>query len=390
MHLLHLPVRDLAQAERSNYRETCMPRPIVAKIDTRALAHNLAVAKRLAGHARVWAVIKANAYGHGLLRAAQAFAAADGLAMLDIEEAVQLRHAGETRPLLLLEGFFDSADLMQCAAHQLTPVIHCTEQLALLSTSTLQAPLDVYLKINTGMHRLGFSVDTVPEVWRALCGLKQVRHITLMTHFANADGDQAPSVTAQRQQFERATQGLQTATGQPVMRSLANSAALVHFPQTHADWVRPGILLYGCSPFAFARTDQRADVLGLRPAMTLQSTLIAVQSLAKGQSVGYGGSFTAPHAMRIGIVACGYADGYPRHAPTGTPVLVHQMRTHLVGRVSMDMLAIDLTNMPNAGVAAPVTLWGAGLSADEVASHAGTIAYEMLCALAPRVPVQVM
>ena len=367
-----------------------MPRPIVAKIDTRALAHNLAVAKRLAGHARVWAVIKANAYGHGLLRAAQAFAAADGLAMLDIEEAVQLRHAGETRPLLLLEGFFDSADLMQCAAHQLTPVIHCTEQLALLSTATLQAPLDVYLKINTGMHRLGFSVDTVPEVWRALCGLKQVRHITLMTHFANADGDQAPSVTTQLQRFEHATQGLQTAAGQHVMRSLANSAALVRFAQTQADWVRPGILLYGCSPFAFAQTDQRAEVLGLQPAMTLQSRLIAVQSLAKGQSVGYGASFTAPHPMRIGIVACGYADGYPRHAPTGTPVLVQEKRTHLVGRVSMDMLAIDLTNIPNAGVAAPVTLWGVGLSADEVASHAGTIAYEMLCALAPRVPVQVM
>ena len=174
------------------------------------------------------------------------------------------------------------------------------------------------------------------------------------------------------------------------MRSLANSAALVRFAQTQADWVRPGILLYGCSPFAFAQTDQRAEVLGLQPAMTLQSRLIAVQSLAKGQSVGYGASFTAPHPMRIGIVACGYADGYPRHAPTGTPVLVQQMRTHLVGRVSMDMLAIDLTNIPNAGVAAPVTLWGVGLSADEVASHAGTIAYEMLCALAPRVPVQVM
>ena len=362
-----------------------MPRPIHALIDLDALRQNLLVLRQRAPHPRVWAVVKANAYGHGIERVLEAVRGADGLALLDLNEAEKVRAAGWRGPVLLLEGAFESRDLELCSRLGLWHTVHCDEQIDALSKHKTQEPHRVFLKLNSGMNRLGFAPHRYRSAWARLQALPQVDEISHMTHFSDADGPKG--IDAQMAAFTQATLDL------PGERSTCNSAALLrHATQerVRADWVRPGILLYGCSPFAFARTDQRADVLGLRPAMTIQSTLIAVQSLAKGQSVGYGASFTAPHPMRIGIVACGYADGYPRHAPTGTPVLVQQMRTHLVGRVSMDMLAIDLTNIPNAGVAAPVTLWGVGLSADEVASHAGTIAYEMLCALASRVPVQVM
>jgi alanine racemase len=353
-----------------------MPRPIRATISAGALAHNLALAKAAARGARVWAVLKANAYGHGVERAARALQAADGFAVLDFQEAVRLRLAGVAKPILLLEGFFKPADLALLHKHSLTPVVHNAEQVEMLRLADLGGEIDVYVKANSGMNRLGFPVEGLRPAYNALRMHRQVRSVTLMTHFADADGPSG--VRGQLDWFDEMTRGLQAP------RSLANSAALLRFAdETRADWVRPGIMLYGCSPFA----DRTAEALGLKPAMTLASELIAVQHLQPGEKVGYGFSYEAAGELTVGVVACGYADGYPRHAPSGTPVLVNGRRTRTVGRVSMDMICIDISGIPGAYIGTPVTLWGEGLSADEVAAAAGTLSYELLCALAPRVPV---
>src|SRR5512139_2914872 len=353
-----------------------MPRPIRATISTAALAHNLGIARAQAGTARVWAVLKANAYGHGLRRAAKALAAADGFAILDVVEALALRDAGVGKPLLMLEGFFKPEDIALFARHRLTPVIHSMEQVEMLEKTRVEGKLDVYLKVNSGMNRLGFTVDNVRLAWNALKANPAVESVTLMTHFADADGQ--TGVAAQLQWFNELTHPFEGP------RSLANSAALLRFAEdTRADWVRPGIMLYGCSPFGF----KSAEDIGLQPAMTLTSEIIGVQNLQPGERVGYGMGYEAGQEMTIGIVACGYADGYPRHAPSGTPVLVAGQRTRTVGRVSMDMLCVDISDIPEAYVGTPVTLWGEGLSCDEVASSAGTVSYQLLCALAPRVPV---
>jgi alanine racemase len=353
-----------------------MPRPIRATISAAALASNLGLARAHAAAARIWAVLKANAYGHGLERAARALAAADGFAVLDFEEAARLRAAGTKKPILMLEGFFKPSDLPLLHQHALTPVIHDAAQVEMLGRSELPGALEAYLKVNTGMNRLGFSADGVRPAYDALRAHHQIRSVTLMTHFADADG--ASGIRGQLERFNAITQGMQAP------RSLANSAALIRFPEeTRADWVRPGIMLYGCSPFL----EQSAESLGLKPAMTLASELIATQRLQPGERVGYGFSYEARSALAIGVVACGYADGYPRHAPSGTPVLVNGRRTRTVGRVSMDMICVDLSGIPEAGIGTPVTLWGEGLPADEVAACAGTLSYELLCALAPRVPV---
>src|SRR6266853_1245535 len=279
-------------------------RPIRARIDSAALRHNLGAARRRAPHSCICAVVKANAYGHGLARAARALAAAEGLALIELEAALELRRAGERRPLMLLQGFFSPEELEPIAAHGLTTVVHDPEQLAMLEKARLP-------------------------------------------------------------------------------KRLANSAALLRYPDAHKDWVRPGIMLYGCSPFP----DESAEKLGLKPAMTLTSELIAVKELRPGDCVGYGCTFTASEPVRVGIVACGYADGYPRHAPTGTPILVAGKRTRTLGRVAMDMLFADLSGISGAEVGSAVTLWGEGLSADEVAASAGTVSYELLCAISQRVPV---
>jgi alanine racemase len=322
--------------------------------------------------------VKANAYGHGLERARRAFEAADGLALLEIDDALRLREQGWAKPLLLLEGFFDEADLKAFAGHRLTAVVHEREQLALIERCRLPARLDAYLKINTGMNRLGFRPAESRAALERLRASGKVGSITLMTHFADADGP--GGVAAPLAAFDAATQGL------ALPASTANSAALLRYPQSHRDWVRPGIMLYGCSPFA----DRTAESIGVLPAMALTSKIVSVQTLAPGERVGYGGLFTAEQAMRIGVVALGYADGYPRHAPVGTPVLVDGRRSRTVGRVSMDMMFVDLTGHPDAAVGTDVTLWGEGLSADEVAAASGTVSYELLCALSPRVPVDVI
>ena len=352
-----------------------MPRPITATIHLSALAHNLGVAKRHAGTSRIWAVLKANAYGHGLIRSSGALSKADGFAVLDLSEARALRSMHPRHPILLLEGVFRPADIAVASQHDIQLVVHSAEQLAMLQAATPNKPLAVYLKMNSGMNRLGFSPGRFQEAFRGLQALPGIRSISVMTHFADADG--ASGIDAQLGVFNATTAGL------PGERSVANSAAILRFPACGLDWVRPGIMLYGCTPFA----DQSAAALGLLPAMTLASELIATQQLSPGDSVGYGRGFIADRPMRIGIIACGYADGYPRHAPSGTPVLVDGHRTQTVGRVSMDMMIADITTLPNARVGTPVTLWGEGLSADEVAVAAGTIGYELLCALAPRVPI---
>ncbi len=356
-----------------------MARPIQARIDLSALENNLQVARKSTS-SRLMSVIKADGYGHGLLRAAHAFAATDGYALLDIQDAVCLREAGFRQPILLLEGFFSADELPLIAEHDLTCVIHGTGQLAMLDAYPGSGRLDVWLKVNTGMNRLGFAPQQVAQVMEQLRRHRAVRDITLMTHFANADETRGVS--------EPLALFNEIVSPYRFPRSLANSAALLRYPASHADWVRPGIMLYGASPFAHeSGGDVSAQQLGLKPAMTLSSRIIATQQLRAGDEVGYGALFRAEHPMRIGIVACGYADGYPRSAPNGTPILVEGQRTGTLGRVSMDMLCVDLSALPQAEVGSRVVLWGEGMPIEEVARAAGTVSYELMCALTPRVPV---
>jgi alanine racemase len=371
-----------------------MPRPIQATVHTGALRHNLARMRRAAGDARVWGIVKANAYGHGIERVFDGLRGVDGFALLDLSEAERVRALGWRGPILLLEGVFEARDLELCSRLNLWHAVHCEQQIDMLAMHKTHQPHRVFLKMNSGMNRLGFAPDRYRAAWTRLNALPQVDEISLMTHFSDADGergiDEALAV------FERVTQDL------PGERSIANSAALLrHADRTRGDWVRPGIVLYGSAP-DFPEHD--AAHWQLRPGMTLATRLIGVQSLAPGATVGYGSSFVADTAMTIGVAAVGYADGYPRHAPTGTPVLVDGVRTRVVGRVSMDMVTVDLEPVLRArggsgaarapGIGSEVTLWGrasdgAVLPIDEVACAAGTVGYELMCAVAPRVPVVV-
>lgn len=362
-----------------------MTRPIRARIDLDALRHNFSVARRFAGSARIWAVLKANAYGHGLLRVARALQeSADGFALIELEGAVALRKAGLRQPVLLLEGFYGTDELPLFAEYSLTPAVHSLHQVRMLVSSALpkDAKIPVYLKLNTGMNRLGLDDHELGAALQALQASPQVGDITLMTHFADADsGPDGHGIAPQMARLEAMRAGL----AQPL--SLANSAALLRFPESlggNLSWVRAGIMLYGSSPFPELNS---AEALGLRPVMTLQSELIAVRDLVPGERIGYGGIFEAEAPMKVGVVACGYADGYPRHAPTGTPVLVDGQRSRTLGRVSMDKLCVDLCGIPDADVGSPVVLWGKGMPADDVAAAAGTVSYELFCALAARVPV---
>jgi alanine racemase len=352
-----------------------MARPIRATIHLSALRSNLDVARRTAPHARLLAVIKANAYGHGLLRAAAALQDSDGFAVLELDAAVRLREAGHDRRILVLEGPFELLELPYFSRHRLTAVVHNSEQVSMLERTRLPDRIDVFVKLNTGMNRLGFGAEGFGDALNRLRASDNVGEITLMTHFANADDSRG--IEWQLEAFRNMTSGL----GLPL--SIANSATLLRYPAAAQGWARPGIMLYGASPFA----DRSAADLGLAPAMTLASSIIAVQNLMPGDSVGYAGEFAAGRSMRIGVVACGYADGYPRHAGTGTPVLADGRRTRTVGRVSMDMLCVDLTDLPQLGIGSPVVLWGEGLPVEEVATAAGTVSYELLCAVTQRVPV---
>lgn len=371
-----------------------MPRPISATISLPALKHNLDCVRGhmlRAGQERgreppaVWAVIKANAYGHGIEQARQAFAGADGLAMLDLDEAIRCREAGWQGPILMLEGFFQARDIAVLRDYRLSTVLHCQEQLDMLAAAPEGPPLAAWVKLNTGMNRLGFAVAAFGAAhdW-ALQARREGRlaSVGAMMHFARADDD-AGFTRVQLERFHRAVRG------RPGPVSVCNSAAAL-LPETWASfgpatqqWARVGICLYGASPFP----DRPAAAIGLLPAMTLRAEIIGVQQVRKGEGVGYGHTFVADKDMRVGVVACGYADGYPRHAPNGTPVSVAGVRSRVVGRVSMDMLIVDLDGIPDAGVGAPVVLWGeGGPGVDEVAQACGTIGYELLCAVAPRVP----
>ena len=352
-----------------------MPRPVHALVDLSALRANVARVRAAAGGARVLAVAKAAAYGHGLARVLPALAGADGLGLLDLEDAALARAAGWQAPVVLLEGAFEPRDLEEASRLGLDLVLHSEEQWTMIESARLPRPIGLWIKSNTGMNRLGLRPAAFDRVLRAAEASPQVAAITLMTHFACADDGR--EVAEQAQRFAACC------GASPHPRSLANSAALLGHPETRADWVRPGILLWGGSPFGHIP----AARLGVRPVMSLRAQLVAVQVLAPGEAVGYGRTFVASSHLRVGIVSCGYADGYPRHAPTGTPVLVDGVRTRTLGRVSMDMLAVDLSPCPGAGPGSAVTLWGEGLPVDEVAAAAGTIGYELLCALAPRVPV---
>jgi alanine racemase len=363
-----------------------MPRPIRATVHPAALKHNLDVARNHAGSARVWAVVKANAYGHGIERVMTAMEEADGLALLDLAEASRVRASGWKKPLLLLEGMFGAGDLAATLDLRLSPVVHHAQQIEWLAQAPGVAAFDVYLKINTGMNRLGFKGNEVLPALRTLEALPCVKSVTLMSHFANADrpegGDAALAVLdATMHDIGSLHQGSHH-QGSHHQVSAANSAATLSMPGAHRDWVRAGIMLYGGSPFG----GPDGPALGLQATMTLSSEIIAVQSLRAGETVGYGSSFTAPCDMRIGVVACGYADGYPRHARDGTPVWVDGVVCPLAGRISMDMLTVDLTPAPHARIGSAVELWGRHVSIDSVARHASTIGYELMCAVAPRVP----
>jgi alanine racemase len=353
-------------------------RPILASISLSALAHNLGVARARAKHSRIFAVIKANGYGHGLLNVADGLKDADGFAILSIDEATKLREAGYLHPILLLEGVFSSDEWLQVSQLHLTAVVHSFKQIDSLERTPLKHPLSVFLKMNTGMNRLGFRPEEVQEVINRLSHLPMVKDIVLMTHFATADDSRG--IDQQMGVFKAISQKL------PYKTSLANSAAILRHPTSHGDWVRAGIMLYGSSPFE----DETASSMGLKPVMRLTSKIIATQTLNPGESAGYGFQFTANKTTRIGVVACGYADGYPRHAPNGTPVAVNGIRTQIIGRVSMDMLFVDITSIPEADIDSEVELWGNLISIDEVAKSSGTIGYELMCAISSRVSMQVV
>lgn len=350
-------------------------RPARALIDLSALRHNYRLAKSLSG-CRVLAVVKANAYGHGALECAAALAdEADGFAVSAIEEALELREAGHRQPIVLLEGWFEASELELICRHDLWPVIHHHGQLHDLHMADLIRPLHIWLKLDSGMHRTGFSPSEYAQIWRQLQASSKVASLTSISHFSRADEPETGRTEQQLAVFQQATAGLRGD------RSLCNSAGVLAWPQAHGDWVRPGIMLYGTTPFGFPQ----AKAALLQPVMQLDSRVIAVHQIAAGEPIGYGSRYITRRPSRIGLVAMGYADGYPRHATDGTPVLVDGQRTILVGRVSMDMLTVDLTDLPGSGLGSHVRLWGKGLDAGEVASHAGTISYQLFCNL-NRVP----
>jgi alanine racemase len=351
-----------------------------ARIDLDALRANLAICRRAAPGSRIWAVIKADAYGHGIGACAAALADADGLAVARVQEAPGLRGIGIDRPILVLEGAMDDAELSIATAMRLELVVHAAWQAELIQAHLDRNPqpgsVRVWIKVDTGMGRLGLLPAQVEAMLGRLRRLGSALELVgLMTHLANADDPLHP-MTAQQCEQARA---LAERFGLPL--SIGNSAGLLAHPAARTDWVRPGIMLYGGSPLL----DQAAADLGLKPVMTLASQLIAVRELPRGATVGYGSTYRCPEAMPVGVVAIGYGDGYPRHAPTGTPVLVRDRRAALIGRVSMDMISVDLRNVPDAVAGDPVTLWGQGLPVEEVAAHVGTINYELLCRLSPRV-----
>lgn len=353
-------------------------RTATAVIDLNALSQNYRCIQSLSPNSKVLAVLKANGYGHGLERIAKALPNADAFGVARIDEALALRAAGIVKPIVLLEGFFAKEDIDILAVNNLQTIVHNSQQLDAIVNADLDKPLKVWLKIDTGMHRLGINPEQLEYFYQALSQSKNVQQpIVLMSHLGCADEKENPATLKQIALFEKLTGNM------PLEKSLANSAAVLVWPQSHYQWIRPGLMLYGVSPLS-------SDVVveGTSPVMTLQSSLIAVRDIEAGEAVGYSGAWVSDKATTIGVVAIGYGDGYPRHAPNGTPVLINGRRVPLIGRVSMDMISVDLGANSNEQVGDIATLWGKGLPVEEIAELATTIPYELLCNITRRVHIQ--
>ncbi len=355
-----------------------MSRPAKVKINLTALRHNFSQVRKLAPDSRILSVIKADAYGHGLTTIARALSESDAFGVACIEEAMELREAGITSPILLLEGPFSQEELTLVAALHLDIVVHTSEQIHMIEQYRGEYSFPVWLKIDTGMHRLGFHPDTVKGIYDRLSSLKHVRdELTLMSHFADAGNSESSITKKQSELFQELTQNL---SGK---RSIANSAAILNCPDCHFDYVRPGLMLYGISPIP-GKTSCELD---LQPVMSLQTKIIAVKEVKQGETVGYGAEWQCPESMPIGIVAIGYGDGYPRHAKSGTPVMVNGQLAQLIGKPSMDMITVDLREIPRVKIGDAVELWGEAIPVEEVAEHAGTIAYELISGIQSRLNV---
>jgi len=351
---------------------------VEAHINLTALAHNFARVRKAAPDSKIMAVIKANAYGHGMIQVAKALAEADAFSVARLQEAVQLRQAGIKNEIAVLEGFQNASELKDFSHYQLQAVVHQPAQIELLRRTQLEKPIQVWLKIDSGMHRMGVAPETVQACWKVLQKIESVSIVRLMTHLASADDRRSEQTQQQLDVFKRVTAGIKAET------SIANSAGILGWPQTHSDWVRPGIMLYGVSPFL----DGWGEDEGLELVMSLTSRLIAVKHFKKGDAIGYGASWKCPEDMPVGVVSCGYGDGYPRHAVPGTLVMVNGMPTPLLARVSMDTICVDLRQQPNAEVGDTVLLWGESMPVEEIAQSATTIPYEVLCSVTQRVQFQ--
>ncbi len=353
-----------------------MTRPVQATLDAQALRHNLLTAKKHASKSRVMAIIKANGYGHGIQWTAKTLNDGVAFGVASVEEAIAVREAGITAPICLLEGFFEASEIPLLEQYGLAPVIHDEYQIGLLERYVAATPLNVWIKVDTGMHRIGFTPDRFMKAMLRLEDCKCIGRIRLMAHFPNADNTFDSTTMEQC----RVAQELNASFG--LEQSMANSAAIFNWPETHLDWVRPGIMLYGASPNAGSAGKQ----LDLKPVMTFRSKLIAVHQRKQGDPIGYGGDYVCSRDMPVGVVAVGYGDGYPRNAPKGTPVLVKGKPVSLIGRVSMDMITVSLRKVPDAKPGDPVVLWGKRLPVEEIANRTNTIAYELLCRVTDRVP----
>jgi alanine racemase len=354
-------------------------RLIRAVIDTRALRHNLTTIRERARGARVMAVIKANAYGHGVVPTSLALAEADAFAVARLEEGLALRAEGITQPIVLLEGVFTAEHVLEAARHGFDLVVHDPLQIELLEEFTGSHRFIVWIKIDTGMNRLGFRPEEFPAALERIRGLQPAPlEVRVLTHLARADDRDDAMTQEQMRRFKQAIGGLDFST------SVANSAGLFGNVPLGCDWVRPGLALYGASPFA----DRVGVQIGLQPVMSLETSVIAIRRVPRGESVGYGGTWRASRDSIIAIIAAGYGDGLARNLESGTPVLVRGQRAPTVGRVSMDMIAVDVSDLGEVHVGTPVVLWGEGLPVEEIARHAGTIPYELLCGVSQRVPLE--
>lgn len=353
-----------------------MTRPTWLTLNLENLNHNLVQVRQFAPKSSVLAMVKSNAYGHGFKTIVTALKDADAFGVACLDEALHLRESGIKKNIVLMEGFFNEKELTRIAENDLDIIVHHAFQLELLEKKPLTKPVNVWLKIDTGMHRLGFRPQEIKKIWQRLSNMRSVKkNPVLLSHFSCSDELDNPATSDQLNRFIDCTSDISSE------KSLANSAAIIANPATHLDWVRPGIMLYGVSPFA----NKTGNDHNLKPVMTLHSELIAIQELHKGDAVGYGRTFICPQNMRIGVIGIGYGDGYPWHAKNGTPVLVNQRIVPLAGRVSMDMITVDLSTQPQAKIGDPVVLWGEGLPVETVARDSSTIAYELLCKVTDRV-----